>query len=153
MRRSTLNEPGRRCSAFPPCGVLVVAIAFGACGCATGTSAVAAPTHRKASLYRSASAHVQLAPDDAFVPAAALLLEREDIEITDLNEAQHRCKAVAGDRKLTFRVIESGAGGSRLSMLVGGGHDPEANQELADRLIQEICGRLGVACESGTGLP
>ena len=151
MRRSTLNEPGRRYSAFPLWSVLVVAIAFGACGCATGTSAVAASTHRKASLHRSASAHVQLAPDDAFVPAAELLLEREDIEITDLNQARNQCKAVAGDRKLTFRVIESGAGGSRLSMLVGGGHDPEANQELADELVKEICGRLGVACESGTG--
>ena len=153
MRRSTLNEPGRRCSAFPPCSALVVAIAFGACGCATGTSAVAVSTHRKASLYRSASAYVQLAPDDAFVPAAELLLEREDIEITDLNQAQHRCKAVAGDRQLKFRVIESGTERSRLSLLVGGGDDPDANQELADELVKEICERLGVACESETGLP
>jgi len=153
VKRSLVMRSAGRAGEAVASWALVAAIAFGACGCATGTSAVAASTHRKASLHRSASAHVQLAPDDAFVPAAELLLEREDIEITDLNQARNQCKAVAGDRKLTFRVIESGAGGSRLSMLVGGGHDPEANQELADELVKEICGRLGVACESGTGLP
>lgn len=128
-------------------GALCTSIAIGACGCATGTSAVAASTHGRTSLYRSASAYVQLAPEDAFEPAVKLLLEREDIEITDLKEANSRCKAVAGDRKLTLRVIESGEGLSRLSLLVGGGNDPDSNQQLADGLMHEICGRLGVACE------
>jgi hypothetical protein len=137
----------------PAVGTLVAAIAIGLCGCATGTSAVAASTHGKASVYRSATAYVELAPDKAFNPAVKMLLERGDIEITDLKEANNRCKAVAGDRTLTFRVIESGTGRSRLSVLVGGGDNPDANQELADRLMQQICGRLEVACESGTGAP
>ena len=136
----------------PAAGALVAAIAA-TYGCATGTSAVAASTHGRASVYRSATAYVQLAPDKAFNPAVKMLLERGDIEITDLKEADNRCKAIAGERGLTFRVIESGDGRSRLSMLVGGGDDPDANQELADRLMHQICGRLGVACESGTGAP
>ena len=126
---------------------LVTAIAIATCGCATGTSAMAASTHGKASVYRSATAYVQLAPEQAFNPAVKMLLERGDIEITDLKEANNRCIAVAGDRKLTFRVIESTEGRSRLSMLVGGGTDPLANEELAARLMQQICGRLGVACD------
>ena len=54
--------------------------------------------------------HVQLAPDQAFNPAVKILLERGDIEITDLKEHDNRCRAVAGDRKLTFRVVEYGDG-------------------------------------------
>jgi hypothetical protein len=76
-----------------------------------------------------------------------MLLERGDIQITDLEEADNRCQAVAGDQKLTFRVIESTEERSRLSLLVGGGDDPVANQELADRLMRQICGGLGVACD------
>ncbi len=114
---------------------------------------MAASTHGRTSVYRSATAYVQLAPDKAFNPAVKVLLERGDIEITDLEEAENRCKAVAGDRKLTFRVIESENGSSRLSLLVGGGDDPAANQELADRIMQQICGHLGVVCESATSAP
>jgi len=121
--------------------------------CATGTSAAAASTYGRTSVYRSATAYVELAPDQTFNSAVRMLLERGDIEITDLKEANNRFKAVAGDRKLTVRVIESGTGRSRLSVLVGGGDDPNRNQELADRLMQQICGRLEVACESGTGAP
>jgi len=92
---------------------------------------------------------VQLAPDQAFNPAVKILLERGDIEITDLKEHDNRCRAVAGDRKLTFKVVDTGTGRSRLSMVVGGGNDPEANQELADKLVRTICGRLPVSCEHG----
>lgn len=134
-------------------GALCSLTAIGTCACATGTSAVAASTHGRTSVYRSATAYVQLAPEDAFEPAVTLLLEREDIEITDLREAHNRCKAVAGNRKLTFRIIESTDGRSRLSLLVGGGDDPEANQELADKLMRQMCSRLSAACESGTGTP
>jgi len=88
-----------------------------------------------------------LAPGKAFKPAVKMLLERGDIEVTDLNEANNRCKAVVGDRTLTFRVIESGEGRSRMSILIGGGDGTEANQQLADALMQQICGRLEVACE------
>lgn len=126
---------------------LVAVVAIVACSCATGTSAVAASTHGKASVYRSATAYVQLAPDQAFKLAVNVLLERGDIEITDLNEANNRCKAVEGDHKLTFRVIESGDGRSRLSMLVGGGDNPDANQKLADDVIRRICARLPMPCE------
>jgi hypothetical protein len=132
---------------------VVAVVAIVAYGCATGTSAVAASTHGSASVYRSATAYVRLVPDQAFNPAVKMLLERGDIEITELKEVNNRCKAVAGDRTLTFRVIESGAGRSRLSMLVGGGDDPDANQELADSLMEQICGRLGVACDFGADEP
>ena len=71
------------------------------------------------------------------------------IRLETLKEANNRCSAVEGDHRLTFRVIESGGGRSRLSMLVGGDDDPDANQELADTLIQAICGRLPTACELG----
>ena len=138
---------------IPAVGSLVATIVIVNYGCATGSSAVAASTHGRASVYRSDTAYVQLAPAQAFNSAVKMLLERDDIEITDLKEADNRCKAVIGDHKLTFRVIESGGGRSRLSMLVGGGDDPDANQELADMLMHQICGRLGVACESGTGAP
>ena len=136
---------------IPAVGALVASIAIATCGCATGTSAVAASTHGSASVYRSATAYVQLAPEQAFNPAVKMLLERGDIETTDLKEANKRCSTVEGDHRLTFRVIESGGGRSRLSMLVGGGDDPDANQELADTLIQAICGRLPAACELGVG--
>jgi hypothetical protein len=128
-------------------GGLAAAMSGGSFGCAAGATSAAASTYGSASLYRSATAYVQLAPDKAFNPAVKMLLERGDIEITDLKEADNRCKAVAGDRKLTFRVIESVAGRSRLSILVGGGNDPDANQNLADSLMQTICSRLSVACE------
>lgn len=128
-------------------GALLVATALVACGCATGTSAVAGMTYQKSSVYRSATAHVALAPEDAFNPAVKLLLERGDIDVTKLKESESRCSAVAGKHKLTLRVVEAGPGRSRLSMLVGGGHDPEANQELADELVRRICSRLSVQCE------
>ena len=131
----------------PAVSALVAVVAIVAHGCATGTSTVAASTHGKSSVYRSATAYVELAPDRAFNPAVKMLLERGDIEITDLKEANNRCKAVEGDRKLTFRVIESSGGRSRLSMLVGGGDDPDANQALADDMIRRICARLPVPCE------
>lgn len=92
---------------------------------------------------------MQLAPDQAFNPAVKILLERGDIEITDLKEHDNRCRAVAGDRKLTFKVVDTGTGRSRLSMVVGGGNDPEANQDFADNLMHAICGRLPVSCEHG----
>jgi hypothetical protein len=133
--------------------VMIAIVAIVTYGCATGTSAVAASTHGSASVYRSATAYVQLAPDQAFNPAVKLLLERGDIEITDLKEANNRCSAVEGDHRLTFRVIESVGGRSRLSMLVGGGDDREANQELADELIRRICARLPTPCEFGAVEP
>ena len=122
-------------------------------GCATGTSAAAASTYGRTSVYRSATAYVELAPDQTFNSAVRMLLERGDIEIIDLKEANTRFKAVAGDRKITFRVIESGTGRSRLSVLVGGGDDPNRNQELANRLMQQICGRLTIACRPATEAP
>ena len=131
----------------------VAVVAIVACGCATGTSAAAASTHGRASVYRSATAYVRLAPDQAFNPAVNVLLERGDVEITDLKEANNRCKAVEGDHKLTFRVIESGDGRSRLSMLVGGGDNPDANQELADDVNRKICAHLPVPCEFGAVEP
>ena len=121
--------------------------------CATGTSAAAASTYGRTSVYRSATAYVELAPDQAFNSAVSLLLDPGDIEITDLKEAHNRCQAVAGDRRLTFRVIESANGRSRLSMLVGGGDDPNANQELADTLMRNICGGLDGACDFEGGTP
>ena len=128
-------------------GTVFIIAAIGSYGCATGTSALAASTHGTASLYRSATAYVSLPPERAFNPAVKMLLERGDIQITDLKEADNRCKAVAGDRTLTFRVIESSDGRSRLSLLVGGGSDPEGNQALADELMRAICRRLEVTCE------
>lgn len=135
----------------PGAGALCIAIAIGISGCATGTSTMAASTHAKSSLYRSASATVRLTPEHTFEPAVKLLLERDDIEITDLEEANNSCKAIAGSRKLTLRVIKVDDERSRLSLLVGSGDDPEANQELAEILIQDICARLEAACERGAG--
>jgi hypothetical protein len=135
----------------PGIGVLLFVIAIGTCGCATGTSTMAASTHAKSSLYRSASATVRLTPEHTFEPAVTLLLERDDIEITVLTEADNRCQAIAGSRKLTLRVIKVDDERSRLSLLVGSGDDPEANQELAEILIQDICARLEAACERGAG--
>jgi hypothetical protein len=75
------------------------------------------------------------------------LLEREDIEITELGEAGNSCKAVAENRTLTLRVIESAPGRSRLSLMVGGGSDGDANDRLAKDLLVAICGRLSGARE------
>ena len=138
---------------------LTVTLAAGALGvvvmwssaCATGASAVTASTYARASVYRSATAHVLLPPEQAFKPVVEMLLARGDIKITELDEADTRCSAVSGDHKLTLRVIESGDGRSRISILVGGGDDPNENQDLADDLIWRICARLGTACDIGTG--
>jgi hypothetical protein len=124
-------------------------VAISAGGCAMGTSAVGASTYRKASNYRSATATVDLSPEDVFEAAVKLLLERKDIEITELEEGANRCSAVAGDLTLTLRVIEVGSDRTRLSMLVGGGRDPEANQYLADELVEEIRARLGTEVSDG----
>lgn len=129
---------------------LVVAIMMSGFGCSVGASNMAASTYGKGSVYRSASAFVELAADQTFNPAVKMLLERGDIEITDLKEADNRCRAVAGEHKLTFKVVDAGPGRSRLSMVVGGGNDPDANQELANVLMTAICGRLPVACEGQT---
>lgn len=137
----------RRCPELAALAVLVVATAVSVCGCATRTSAIAASTYGKASLYGSATAYVRLAPDEAFKPAVGILLEREDVKITDLDEARTRCTAMAGERKVTLRVIESTPGRSRLSLMVGGGHEPGANAELADELVKRICSRLAPGCE------
>lgn len=134
-------------------GALYAVIAIGTCGCATRTSAVAASTYGRATVYRSANAYVQLAPDQAFKPVVEMLLARSDIKITELEEADNRCSAVSGDHKLTLRVIESGDGRSRISILVGGGNDPNENQDLADDLIWRICARLGTVCDFGTAAP
>jgi hypothetical protein len=117
----------------------------------TGTSTLAASTHRKASVYRSATGYVRLPADQVFNAVVKMLLERGDIELTDLKEAENRFRAVAAGRKLSFRVIESTNEKSRLSLLVGGGDDPETNQEIAERLMQQICGRLEVPCEAEPG--
>ena len=108
---------------------------------------MAASTHGRASVYRSETAYVELAPDQAFNPAVKMLLERGDIEITDLKEAENRCRAVSGHHTITLRVIESGDGRSRISILVGGGDDPDASRDLADDLIWRICARLGTKCD------
>jgi hypothetical protein len=112
-------------------------------------SAVGASTYQKSTVYRSAAATVDLGPDDAFEAAVKLLLERDDIEITELEEGANRCTARAGDHKLTLRVTAVGPGRTRLSMLVGGGRDAEANQHLADEIVVEVCARLGKTCDEG----
>jgi hypothetical protein len=122
-------------------------VAIGTTGCAMGTSAVGASTYQKASIYRSAAATVDLGPEDAFEAAVKLLLERDDIEITELEEDANRCSARAGDQTLTLRIIEVGSERTRLSLLVGGGRDTESNQDLADEMIAEVCARLGSACD------
>jgi hypothetical protein len=153
MRQPAVNALGGRCLALAPYVALVVAVAIGACGCATGTSTIAASAYRKASVYGTSKSYVQMAPEDAFKPGVAILAELEDTEITALDKDSTRCTAAHRDRVLTFRVFESGDGRSRLSLLVGGGDDADANQELADRLMHEICGRLRVACEFRSDSP
>lgn len=131
-------------------GVLLLWMTMWTLACATRASAVAASTYARASVYRSATAYVQLAPDQAFNPAVEMLLARGDIKITELEEAVKRCGAVSGDLRITLRVIESGDGRSRISIVVGGGNDPNENQDLADDLIWRICARLGTTCVFGT---
>lgn len=130
-------------------GALCTVIVIGASGCSSGASTMAASTYGRASLYRSATATVRLASEDAFERAVKLLLERDDIQITELMEADHRCRAIVGNLEVGVRVIEVDGDRSRLSLLVGGGDDPEANQELADSLMKDICARLGTTCELG----
>ena len=149
--RSPSGMSRRRILEIVVFGGLAAAMSGGSFGCAAGATSAAASTYGSAALYRSATAYVHLAPDKAFNPAVEMLLERGDIEITDLKETNNRCKAVAGDRNLTFRVIESVPGRSRLSILVGGGNDPDANQSLADSLMRTICSRLSEACEFEPG--
>lgn len=132
-------------------GALLATMALWISACMTGTSTLAASTHRKASVYRSATGYVRLPADQVFNAVVRMLLERGDIELTDLKEAENRFRAVAAGRKLSFRVIESTNEKSRLSLLVGGGDDPETNQEIAERLMQQICGRLEVPCEAEPG--
>ena len=132
-------------------GALLATVVLWVSACATGTSIFGASTYGKASVYRSASAYVRLPADQVFNAVVKMLLERGDIELTDLKEAENRFRAVAAGRKLSFRVIESTNEKSRLSLLVGSGDDPEVNQELADRLMQQICGRLEVPCEAEPG--
>jgi len=136
-----------------PWGALGIVIAIASSGCSSASTVAATSAYRQVSLYRSASAHVSLAPDDAFEPAVTFLLERDDIEITDLNETHRQCTAVLGDRTLTFRVIAAGTDRSRLSMLVGGVDDANGSQKVADGLIRDICGHLSPPCEIGSGAP
>jgi hypothetical protein len=126
---------------------LVAALTVGSFGCAAGTSTVAASAYRKAAVYGTSKAYVQMAPEDAFKPGMAILAELEDTKITALDEDSTRCTAAHGDRMLTFRVFVSGDGRSRLSLLVGGGDDAVANQELADQLMKKICEQLDATCE------
>ena len=131
--------------------VVAVVVIIGS-GCATSTSTVAASTYRQFSLYRSASAAVRQPPDHSFELAAAFLLERGDIEITHLNEAHRQCTAVAGDRTLTFRVIDAGSGRSRLSMLVGGVEDDAVDVPGPLRRDDLLPGQPGVAGQITFGL-
>ena len=147
MRRCAAETARLRCHRLARLGAPVVAVAIAAGGCAAGTSMVASSAYRKASVYGTATAYVRLAPNDAFEPAMQALAEMQDIEITALDQASTRCSADAGDREVTFRVFESEVGRSRLSVLVGGGDDPVANQQLANRLMQQICGHFDVTCE------
>jgi hypothetical protein len=151
MRRSCRCRSGGWSSALLAGGGLVAAATLGSFGCAAGTSTVAASAYRKAAVYGTSKAYVQMVPEDAFDLGVATLSQLEDAEITALDEDFARCTATFGDRVLTFRVFESGEGRSRLSLLVGGGDDPDSNQELANRLMGEICRQLGVQCESGGG--
>ena len=153
MRRTSLTEkPGRAGAVVARCA-LVVALVITAGGCAAGASSVAGSTSGKVSVHRSATVYVALAPEDAFEPAVTILLERDDIEITALDEAANRCTAVSGEVTITVRVIESTPGRSRLSVMVGRGTDADANQALADRLVGDLCLRLGVACEVNEDAP
>ena len=139
---------GTRCSCRAAVLVVLLGLAaIGAGGCAMRISAAGASTYQKSSVYRSAAATIGLNPEDAFDAAATLLLEHGGIEITKLEERENRCSAVAGEHKLTLRVTEVGPGRTRVSILVGGGRDAEANQRLADEIVEEICARLGTTCE------
>jgi hypothetical protein len=151
MRSSGATIPGRAAE-LAICGVLA-AVTCAGLGCASGAAVAGGSTQRTASVYRSATAYIRLAPDQAFNHGVELMLERGDIEITNLKETDNRCKAVTGDHKITFRVIESTEGRSRMSLLVGGGDDPKANQQLADSLLHAICGGLSIACEFEPGAP
>ncbi len=151
MKRSTLTDAPDWARASVARCALVVAMVITAGGCATGASTVAGSTSGKISVHRSATAYVALAPEDAFEPAVTLLLERDDIEITTLDEAANRCTAVSGEMTITLRVIQSTPGRSRLSIMVGRGTDADANQALADRLVRTICLSLGAACEVNEG--
>jgi len=128
-------------------------LAIVAAGCASGVSTVAASTARTATNYRSASSHVRLGADEVFDSAVGLLLERDDIEVDGVDEASHRCSAVAGERTLTLRVIDDGTRGSRLSLTVGHGDDGDTNQALAERLLREICRRFGDTCDPAADSP
>lgn len=147
MKPSTSTLSTRGWSALTWQGMLVVAVAVGATGCAAASSLVATSAYQKASVYGTSKAYVHMAPGEAFEPAVAVLAELEGVEITAIDEASHRCTADQGDLVATFRVFEAGEGRSRLSLLVGGGDDAAANQELADRLIQRICGGFPEGCE------
>lgn len=147
MRRSCCFRSGGWSSAVVAGAGLVAALTVGSFGCAAGTSTVAASAYRKAAVYGTSKAYVQMVPEDAFDPGVAILSQLEDAEITALDEDFARCTATFGDRVLTFRVFESGDGRSRLSLLVGGGADADANQELADQLMKKICEHLEAACE------
>jgi hypothetical protein len=108
---------------------------------------MAASTHAAASTYRSATAYVALSPDDAFETAARILLDRNDLEITALDDVVRRCTADMGTNTVTVRVIESSPGRSRLTVSVGGGDEPGSNESLATAVLRDVCERLSVPCE------
>ena len=118
-----------------------------ATGCATRTSTMAASTHAAASTYRSATAYVELSPEDAFETATRTLLDRDDLEVTALDEVGRRCTASMGAHTVTTRVIESTPVRSRLTVTVGGGDDTVSNESLATALLRDVCKRLPVPCE------
>jgi len=108
---------------------------------------MAALTHAAASTYRSATAYVELSPEDAFEASTRMLLDRDDLEITALDEAGRRCTASMGAHTVTVRVIESTPVRSRLTVTVGGGDEPASNESLATALVRDVCKRLPVPCE------
>jgi hypothetical protein len=108
---------------------------------------MAASTHAAASTYRSATAYVALSPDDAFETAARMLLDRNDLDITALDEVGMRCTATMGPRTVSVRLIESTPGRSRLTVSVGGGDEPGSNESLATAVLRDVCGRFPVPCE------
>jgi hypothetical protein len=144
---------------FSPSFILVVGVvaaivaALTAIGCALGGATGAASTSGAASRYRTASVLVAVEPEKAFKSAVTVLLERGDVEITNLTESKNRCRAAVGRQKLSLRVLESGPDRSRLSLMVGGGDDPSTNLELAEDLLQAICDGLPVSCEPGADVP
>jgi hypothetical protein len=118
-----------------------------AAGCATGAAAYGASTQGKVSFYRTTTVTVSLATASTFNSAVELLLQSEDIMITVLDEASNRCRATFGERTLTLWVVELQPDRCRLSVMAGGGRDPDANERLTRELVQRICERLGVACK------